>query len=327
MECRVDKRDSYFDSVKGLLIILVVLGHLIEENIYNLPLAKGVFNFIYSFHMPLFVFISGYFTSKNGLTKKNFAGLLNVLFVFVFFDIAHRITEIYSGSFVYGDLITPSWTMWYLFCLIFWRLVVYLMHSFIDIWFIPFSFLIGLLAGFINVNSEFSLQRFLAFFPFFISGYVLSQKEFVSFVKKERFFRYALGLFGCIFFVYMLFIRFEIRNVVFLNLCYGDCYYGFLQRLFFYFISSILSFLLLNIISRFNEFLAGVGRNSMFIYIYHTFFVVISLKIVKAISLDNSISAFFLSMLFVVCGLFLIKKVMFFEILLRPVPCVARFLR
>lgn len=323
MECRVEKRDSYFDSVKGLLIILVVLGHLIEENIYSIPLSKGIFNFIYSFHMPLFVFVSGYFTSKSGLTKKNVASLLNIFIVFVFFDLVHRITEIYNGSFAFGDLIIPSWTMWYLWCLILWRLIVYLMRSFINVWFIPLSFLVGLFAGFINVNYEFSLQRFLTFLPFFISGYVLSQKEFIPFVKKDMFKGYSLGIFIVVFFLYLLFVNFEIRNVVFLGMSYKVTCHDLLYRALFYLISSVLSILLLNIMGCFNFSLAAIGRNSMFVYIYHSIFIVISLKIVKMLLLVNSIVGFFLSMLIVVCCLCLAKKMVFFDILLHPIPYIA----
>lgn len=57
-------RDVSFDFMKGILIILVVLGHGISlmygpdnMNLWTQP----CFNVIYTFHMPLFVFISGVF--------------------------------------------------------------------------------------------------------------------------------------------------------------------------------------------------------------------------------------------------------------------------
>lgn len=51
-------RYSSLDIAKGLGIILVVLGHIIPENIW----ARSI---IYSFHMPLFFLISGFFPAKN----------------------------------------------------------------------------------------------------------------------------------------------------------------------------------------------------------------------------------------------------------------------
>ena len=55
----VAARDVRIDNAKGALIVLVVMGHFL------LPIANTWFNtgclyLIYSFHMPCFVFLSGY---------------------------------------------------------------------------------------------------------------------------------------------------------------------------------------------------------------------------------------------------------------------------
>lgn len=49
------------DFLKGFAILLVIVGH----SIANDPNMAGFFNFIYSFHMPLLIFISGYIEEKN----------------------------------------------------------------------------------------------------------------------------------------------------------------------------------------------------------------------------------------------------------------------
>ncbi|SFM56217.1 acyltransferase family protein [Methanolobus profundi] len=46
-------RHQWIDSLKGFAIILVVIGHLND-------VSEGLNTYIYSFHMPLFFFISGY---------------------------------------------------------------------------------------------------------------------------------------------------------------------------------------------------------------------------------------------------------------------------
>ena len=60
------KRIDYFDIAKGIGIILMILGHMSLRNEY-------LKNFIYSFHMPLFFIISGYFYKKreNKVCIKN----------------------------------------------------------------------------------------------------------------------------------------------------------------------------------------------------------------------------------------------------------------
>lgn len=54
------KRNSYIDLIKGIGIFLVVLGH------HNTILT----NYIFSFHMPLFFFISGIFHSNYNSYKE-----------------------------------------------------------------------------------------------------------------------------------------------------------------------------------------------------------------------------------------------------------------
>lgn len=64
----IQNRNSEFDVLKGILIILVILGHWLEYGLGNY-LNRVVFNYIYLFHMPLFILISGYFSKKTD--KKN----------------------------------------------------------------------------------------------------------------------------------------------------------------------------------------------------------------------------------------------------------------
>ncbi len=58
-------RLNYLDALKGILIILVVLGHAIQDCYVDDYQSQFLFRFIYSFHMPLFLLISGYLTYKN----------------------------------------------------------------------------------------------------------------------------------------------------------------------------------------------------------------------------------------------------------------------
>lgn len=73
------QRIYYLDNLKGILIILVILGHAIQ---FTIPEYRDEFAFrlIYSFHMPLFFFISGYLANrgcyKSGLVKKRAVQLL-----------------------------------------------------------------------------------------------------------------------------------------------------------------------------------------------------------------------------------------------------------
>lgn len=63
-------REIGIDVLKGIGVILVMLGHLIGENNFG-----DLFIYIYSFHMPLFFFISGYLKYRNG---SNVSVLANI---------------------------------------------------------------------------------------------------------------------------------------------------------------------------------------------------------------------------------------------------------
>ena len=52
-------RIAYIDFLRGLAILFVIMGHIIQYNLYG-ESGRNCFDFIYSFHMGFFFFISGY---------------------------------------------------------------------------------------------------------------------------------------------------------------------------------------------------------------------------------------------------------------------------
>ena len=84
------KRIAYIDIMKGIAIVAVIVGHYQG---FQLP---GTI--IWSFHMPLFIFISGYFFKQRKLTdllKRNFKHYLIPYFL-VWMGILTAETLIYS---------------------------------------------------------------------------------------------------------------------------------------------------------------------------------------------------------------------------------------
>lgn len=60
---------DWIDAAKGLGIIFVVLGHAIADTTQNVQFFGKLFQIIYSFHMPLFFFLSG-FCGIKALQKR-----------------------------------------------------------------------------------------------------------------------------------------------------------------------------------------------------------------------------------------------------------------
>ncbi|MFZ7944441.1 acyltransferase family protein, partial [Neobacillus sp. 19] len=64
------KRSKYFDNAKFILIFLVVFGHLISPLKERDRILFTLYTVIFLFHMPAFIFISGYFA--KGFRKKGY---------------------------------------------------------------------------------------------------------------------------------------------------------------------------------------------------------------------------------------------------------------
>ncbi|WP_175215983.1 acyltransferase family protein [Proteus mirabilis] len=74
-------RNKKIDSIKGVLIFLVVFGHFLESMIgWKGSNSSALLHVIYSFHMPFFILISGYFFSVNNFNRKLYCVHKSVLF-------------------------------------------------------------------------------------------------------------------------------------------------------------------------------------------------------------------------------------------------------
>lgn len=85
-------RDPYLDIVKGMLILFVVFGHMLESG-YG-AMGNTLYHFIYSFHMPLFIFISGYLTKSVQSPKDFFLRNNKLLETFVIFQVVFCLLNI-----------------------------------------------------------------------------------------------------------------------------------------------------------------------------------------------------------------------------------------
>lgn len=80
---KISSRNLYIDVMKGILIILVVIGHLPFFD-YN----SKTLTYIYSFHMPAFLIIAGILSHVNenytykGIISKKFDSILKPYFIF-----------------------------------------------------------------------------------------------------------------------------------------------------------------------------------------------------------------------------------------------------
>ena len=66
------KRIYKYDNVKALLIFLVVVGHMTTDYVKDAQCVRWLTLWIYTFHMPAFVFVSG-LVHKRNITEEQAA--------------------------------------------------------------------------------------------------------------------------------------------------------------------------------------------------------------------------------------------------------------
>ena len=168
------KRIGWLDSLKGFLIILVVFGHVILP-IEQMPSQISfLYDFIYLFHMPLFVFVSGFFaksTFKDGRLRAN--RILSYVALAFLFNIAVKAVD--PGALTLKSAFFFSSAPWYLMSLATWMCLTPLLKS-LKPWFavsVSFAMAIGLAVS--PMSTDFvSLSRTVSFLPWFALGYYMS---------------------------------------------------------------------------------------------------------------------------------------------------------
>lgn len=163
------KRLYLIDNIKGLLIVLVVFGH-ISELFIRLPFNKILYCIIYTFHMPAFVFCSGLF-ARYSVRKIRHYIVIYLLF--------QTVCTLLAGHFLPGDTFlqyhTPYWALWYIFSLICWLLLLPLFDvsgAVKKIFVLLLAVAVALFAGFDkHIGYMFSLSRTIVYLPYFLAGY------------------------------------------------------------------------------------------------------------------------------------------------------------
>lgn len=313
------------DSIKGLLILLVVLGHCLEVT-SNEGIMRTLHNIIYSFHMPLFVFVSGYFTNLQKDRKKYFVSVLNLLLIYCIFQVLKSIPEIGNLK---NIMLLPQWTLWYILCLVYWRILCYVMNRWLSIKvnlkLVVFFFVVSVACGYLPLAYIFSIQRMLFFsFPF-VLGLFFREKQYIQMIYNTNRSIVIVSLLLSILGIYLL----NDRNVNWI--LYGSCCYKSwpislefcpLLRIAQIALAIMVSIVFLKFCPVKNN-LVKIGKSTLFIYIYHSF-VVSGLKLMDF--KFNDFIILFVSLVIIFTSLYVLNKIPVLHYLINPVNCIQRML-
>lgn len=218
------ERVKWIDFSKVIGIWLVVLGHMGLAN-------DTIINIIYSFHMPLFFFISGYLVKPKSLKntiKKNFIALIIpyviyyvltwIWWIFVsylrhpeLFNHEQPVREIFIKP-IFGLLLGVGYNtdistminvpLWFLISLFFVSILFSLLQKITNKYFVILIVLIEALVCYalsvLKTDLLFSVDSSLMAFPFYVLGYysknVLNNEKIFSLFQKNKFHKLIVQL-------------------------------------------------------------------------------------------------------------------------------------
>jgi len=270
-------RTDWVDYAKAIGIILVVYGH-VARGLYNagIDMPVGLYkltdSIVYSFHMPLFFFLSGLFFyssfSKRGGKQLVFSKIDTVFYPYVVWSVLQGCMEAFlsdytNGNVSYSEVFALLWMpraqFWFLYALFFAFIVAAAIYSIVSK---RLSVLVFLIAGslYLSPANLFDLQVYsllsqnLVFFFFGVIFTMYANVKYLSTVPSLLVMSVA-------------FIAGQWLFHGYLSLKYTDTGIGTLLLAF----TSIIFVISLSmyLAKKSYDFLAFIGSSSMTIYLMH----------------------------------------------------------
>lgn len=190
LETGMRQRIKWIDAVKGFLTALVVLGHSIQWNAEN-PFETFGFKAIYSFHMPMFFFVSGYlsFSSDDSWHKwrAKMAGLLTPFFSWA---ILRLVVRLCTGTLQSGECLSEIvrlcirpdrglWFLWVLSCCITVRYCICALRRYAAFEWLLHVFVATLLMLCVVATgyNRYAVHLVALYYPYYIAGHYVRRSK------------------------------------------------------------------------------------------------------------------------------------------------------
>lgn len=265
-------RIMLWDNLKFILITLVVVGHFAERFASTSDICKSIFLFIYAFHMPLFLFISGMFHKDTDIPKK-ILFYISAGFVLKFaLSIANRL----AGKEFSFQLLADSYIPWFMFALAAYTALCYLLRNENKIFILIGFILLACFTGYDEtIGDLLYLSRIIVFFPFYLLGNILKPQAVNDFRKKYRWLIIPAILIMLVW-AYCCFAQLEtayvLRRLFTGRNPFSEVFAsnGILARLLCYMISALTCFSLIFLVpSGKIPFVSKAGQNTLNVYFWH----------------------------------------------------------
>ncbi len=265
------KRILYFDNIKGVLILCVVLGHTLNLCSDYYRFNHNLFKLITFFMMPAFLFVTGYFAKKSHKPPIVRAGKMFTIFI-----IAQTIITLYY-TYVLGIVspdknpLIPRYTLWFLLTCGSLYLLEYLIRKFNFKTIFILSLIVALISGFFSeINNFLSISRTITSLPMFILGYKANEINLKDYINKYRKLIFILTIIITIVFLFnMDFFLFKDIYLKYSYYIYNNPLEGFIKRILIYLVSAVFTISFLNIISKNKTIFTKLGSQTLIIYLTH----------------------------------------------------------
>ena len=187
-------RDKRIDYLKGFTIILVILGHVVQYGHTDYD-ENVVYNIIYSFHMPLFMFLSGWvinYSLKKGVSfltfiKKRFIGLMIPFITWAIIGSVYRsfsrATVFDIDSFIVNlkaYFLRPEHGLWYCWVLFFACLIHGILYKLPEKVGVCLLIAVAVCLWILRLPNVFGLHNLQKLFVFYVAGYLISKYKYGS---------------------------------------------------------------------------------------------------------------------------------------------------
>ncbi len=188
-------RDYSLDNIRCFLIFTVVFAHLLE--VCTPFSGKEILTeFLYSFHMPAFIFLFGYH-ARFRVERIVYRWCIPYVVFQSLYILFARVVLKDDMPFQYT---MPYWLLWYMMTCIFYQLLLPVYETASkrrQVMTVLWAFALALIVGFEDsIGYELSLSRFFVFQPWFLLGYYCKTNGVLDAIsvrsKKYKVFVFAL---------------------------------------------------------------------------------------------------------------------------------------
>ncbi|MFB5678700.1 acyltransferase family protein [Paenibacillus terreus] len=271
--------DAFFLNLRFLLIVCVFATNALEPLIDASSLADRWYTWIFMFHMPLFVWVTGYF-ARPGL--KGETGVKTLLQIMVQYLIFQSLYSLFDAAFfhvqgVHHSFFAPYLLLWFLASHFCWRLLLLAMRRLSPSVQVVVSIVLGTLAGYLPFEGTWlSISRTFVFLPFFVLGYHMTYEK-ISYLRNPRFRAAAISgsmllLAAAVWTSAHLQTGWLYGSMTYAELGHGEWYAG-LFRIGIYLLQLVASSAFLGFVPFAAGWLSRLGSRTLYVFLLHGFII------------------------------------------------------